>query len=66
MNLATNKAFHLKMSVTLVNEVTLPKEALNSNLLKISNNTVLFLDQQGVKLPIILIEVDKMKSFKDR
>lgn len=54
------------MSVTLVNEVTLPKEALNSNLLKISNNTVLFLDQQGVKLPIILIEVDKMKSFKDR
>jgi hypothetical protein len=66
MNLATNKAFHLKMSVTLVKEVSLPKEALNSNLLKISNNTVLFLDQQGVQLPIIQIGVNKMKSLKDR
>ncbi len=54
------------MSVTLVKEVSLPKEALNSNLLKISNNTVLFLDQQDVQLPIIPIGVNKMKSLKDR
>ncbi len=50
------------MSVTQASEVSLLKEALNSNLSKTSNNTGLFLDQQDVQLPIIIIEVNKMTS----
>jgi hypothetical protein len=60
MNSATNKAFHRKMSVTQVKEVSLPKEALNSSQLKTSNSMVLFLVQQGVQLPTVTIEVNKM------
>lgn len=60
MNSVINKAFHLKMSVTQVNEVSLLKEALNSSLSRTSNSTVLFLDPQGVQLPIVIIEANKL------
>jgi hypothetical protein len=60
MNSAINKAFHLKMSVTQEKEVSLPKEALNSSLLKTSNSTVLFQDLTDVQLRIITIEANKM------
>ena len=48
------------MSVTQVNEVSLLKEALNSSLSRTSNSTVLFLDPQGVQLPIVIIEANKL------
>ena len=60
MNSVINKAFHLKMSVTQVNEVSLLKEVLNSSLSRTSNSTVLFLDPQGVQLPIVIIEANKL------
>jgi hypothetical protein len=60
MNSVINKAFHLKISVTQVNEVSLLKEALNSSLSRTSNSTVLFLDPQGVQLPIVIIEANKL------
>ena len=54
------------MSVTQVNEVSLLKEALNSSLSRTSNSTVLFLDPQGVQLPIVTIEANKLIPSKDK